>query len=42
VLLTAEWWLMRDLERARKIAPAKIIRVSVLGTPASIYVCDKA
>ncbi len=42
VLLTAEWRLMRDLERARKIAPAKIIRVSVLGTPASIYVCDKA
>ncbi|HYL60808.1 MAG TPA: methyltransferase domain-containing protein [Candidatus Acidoferrales bacterium] len=42
VLLTAEWRLMRDLERARKIAPAKIIRVSVLGTPASIYVCYKA
>jgi 23S rRNA G2445 N2-methylase RlmL len=41
VLLTAEWRLMHDLERSRKITPAKIIRVSVLGTPASIYVCDK-
>ena len=41
VLLTAEWRLMRDLERSRKIRPAKIIRVSVLGTPASIYVCNK-
>ena len=41
VLLTAEWRLMRDLERSRKITPAKIIRVSVLGTPASIYVCNK-
>jgi len=33
---------MRDLERARKIAPTKIIRVSVLGKPAAIYVCRKA
>jgi hypothetical protein len=42
VMLTAEWRLMRDLERARKIAPHKIIRVSVLGKPAAIYVCRKA
>ena len=41
VMLTAEWRLMRDLERTRKIAPSKIIRVSVLGKPAAIYVCRK-
>src|SRR5271168_4042857 len=41
VLLTAEWRLMRDLERSRKIAPGKIIRVSILGTPASVYVIKK-
>ena len=41
VLLTAEWRLMRDLERTRKIAPSKIIRVSVLGKPAAIYLCRK-
>jgi tRNA (guanine6-N2)-methyltransferase len=42
VLLTAEWRLMRDLERSRKIAPpSKIIRVSLLGTPASVYVIKK-
>jgi tRNA (guanine6-N2)-methyltransferase len=41
VMLTAEWRLMRDLERIRKIAPSKIIRVSVLGKPAAIYVCRK-
>lgn len=42
VMLTAEWRVMRDLERTRKIAPSKIIRVSVLGKPAAIYVCRKA
>jgi tRNA (guanine6-N2)-methyltransferase len=41
VLLTSEWRLMRELERTRKIAPRKIIRVSVLGKPAAIYVCSK-
>jgi tRNA G10 N-methylase Trm11 len=41
VLLTAEWRLMRDLERTRKITPSKIIRVSVLGKPAAIYLCRK-
>ena len=42
VLLTAEWRLMRDLERSRKIAPpSKITRVSLLGTPASVYVIEK-
>jgi tRNA (guanine6-N2)-methyltransferase len=42
VMLTSEWRLMRELERTRKIAPSKIIRVSVLGQPAAIYVCSKA
>ncbi|MGB0061967.1 TRM11 family SAM-dependent methyltransferase, partial [Candidatus Binatus sp.] len=42
VLLTSEWRLMRELERTRKIAPSKIIRVSVLGKPAAIYICHKA
>ncbi len=42
VLLTSEWRLMRELERTRKIAPSKIIRVSVLGKPAAIYLCHKA
>jgi tRNA (guanine6-N2)-methyltransferase len=41
VMLTAEWRLMRELERTRKFAPSKIIRVSVLGKPAAIYVCRK-
>jgi tRNA (guanine6-N2)-methyltransferase len=41
VLLTSEWRLMRELERTRKIAPSKIIRVSVLGKPAAIYVYRK-
>ncbi len=42
VILTAEWRLMRDLERSHKIAPGKIIRVSILGTPASVYVIKKS
>ncbi len=41
VMLTAEWRLMRELERIRKIAQSKIIRVSVLGKLAAIYVCRK-
>ena len=41
-MLTSEWRLMRELERTRKIAPSRIIRVSVLGKPAAIYVCRKA
>jgi hypothetical protein len=41
VMLTAEWRLMRELERAGRIAPARTIRVSVLGQPAAIYVCGK-
>jgi tRNA (guanine6-N2)-methyltransferase len=41
VMLTAEWRLMRELERTRKLAPSKIIRVSVLGKPAAIYICRK-
>ncbi len=41
VMLTAEWRLMRELERAGKIAPSRIIRVSILGKPAAIYVCRK-
>ncbi len=42
VLLTAEWQLMRDLERGRKIAPSRTLRVSILGTPATIYICKKS
>ena len=41
VMLTAEWRLMRELERTRKFTPSKIIRVSVLGKPAAIYLCRK-
>jgi 23S rRNA G2445 N2-methylase RlmL len=41
VMLTAEWRLMRELERLGRIAPARTIRVSVLGQPAAIYVCGK-
>jgi 23S rRNA G2445 N2-methylase RlmL len=41
VMLTAEGRLMRELERTRKFAPSKIIRVSVLGKSAAIYVCRK-
>ena len=41
VMLTAEWRLMRELERTRKLTPSKIIRVSVLGEPAAIYFCRK-
>jgi tRNA (guanine6-N2)-methyltransferase len=41
VMLTAEWRLTRELERTRKFTPSKIIRVSVLGKPAAIYVCRK-
>ncbi|MDB5107924.1 MAG: hypothetical protein JWM69_865, partial [Candidatus Binatus sp.] len=31
----------RDLQMRRRIAPSKVFRVSILGTPASIYVCPK-
>jgi tRNA (guanine6-N2)-methyltransferase len=42
VILTAEWRLMRELERSRKImAPGKTVRVSILGTPAAVYVFHK-
>jgi tRNA (guanine6-N2)-methyltransferase len=42
VILTAEWRLMRELQMRGKIAPGKVYRVSMLGTPASIYVIRKA
>jgi tRNA (guanine6-N2)-methyltransferase len=41
VLLTAEWRLMHDLISRGRIRPEKIIRATILGAPASIYVCRK-
>ncbi len=41
VLLTSEWRLMRDLIDRGKLAIEKMMRVTVLGAPASIYVCRK-
>ncbi len=38
VLLTAEARLMRELEQRRVFIPSSVTRVSVLGTPAAIYV----
>jgi tRNA (guanine6-N2)-methyltransferase len=42
VILTAEWRLMRELQMRGKIVPGKVYRVSMLGTPASIYLIRKA
>jgi tRNA (guanine6-N2)-methyltransferase len=42
VLLTAEWRLMRDLIERGALAAEKISRVTVLGAPASLYLCKKA
>ena len=39
VLLTAETRLMRELWSNGALRPSKVIQVSVLGTPASIYTC---
>jgi len=39
VLMTAETRLMRELFEEHQIAPASILTVTVLGAPASIYVC---
>src|SRR5208282_1377475 len=41
VLLTAEWRLMRDLIDRRALAVEKMMRVTILGAPASVYVCGK-
>ncbi|HEY6418679.1 MAG TPA: methyltransferase domain-containing protein [Candidatus Binataceae bacterium] len=41
VILTAEWRLMRELETRGALKVSKVIRVSVLGAPAAIYVCRK-
>ncbi|HEY6395765.1 MAG TPA: methyltransferase domain-containing protein, partial [Candidatus Binataceae bacterium] len=41
VLLTAEWHLMRELTAKRRLNPIKTLRVSILGSPAAIYVCRK-
>jgi len=41
VFLTSEWRLMRMLESRGLIRPCQTYRVSILGTPATIYVCKK-
>jgi len=42
VLLTSEWRLMRDLADRGALAAEKPMRVTVLGMPASLYVCAKS
>jgi tRNA (guanine6-N2)-methyltransferase len=42
VMLTAEWRLMNELVQRHAIAPRKILRVTILGASASVYVCTKA
>ena len=42
VLLTAEWRLMRDLIERGALAVENMSRVTVLGAPASLYLCKKA
>ncbi|MGH7948623.1 MAG: TRM11 family SAM-dependent methyltransferase, partial [Candidatus Binataceae bacterium] len=41
VLLTAETRLMHELRVRGAIAPDRVLRVTVLGRPAAIYVCPK-
>src|SRR5580658_2277107 len=41
VILTAEWRLMRDAEPRGALRTSKVMRVSVLGAPAAIYVLRK-
>ncbi len=42
VLLTSEWRLMRDLADRGAVAVEKMLRVTILGIAASVYVCGKA
>jgi len=42
VLLTSEWRLMRDLADRGALAVQKMMRVTVLGMRASLYVCAKS
>ncbi len=42
VMLTSEWRLMRDLADRGAIAVRNVLRVTVLGIAASVYVCGKA
>ena len=42
VLLTAEWRLIRDLTERGALAVENMSRVTVLGAPASLYLCKKA
>jgi len=42
VLLTAEWGLMRDLIERGALAVESTSRVTVLGAPASLYLCKRA
>jgi tRNA (guanine6-N2)-methyltransferase len=41
ILLTAEWRLMRDLIERGALAVENLLRVTVLGAPASLYLCKK-
>ncbi len=41
VLLTAETRLMRELWRDGMFKPSRVLHVSVLGAPASVYVCPR-
>jgi tRNA (guanine6-N2)-methyltransferase len=42
VLLTSEWRLMRDLADRGLLSVEKNLRVTILGAPASVYVCKKS
>jgi tRNA (guanine6-N2)-methyltransferase len=42
VLLTGEWRLMRDLGDRGALKVDKLMRVTILGAPASLYVCGKS
>jgi tRNA (guanine6-N2)-methyltransferase len=41
VMLTSEWRLMSDLIARRAIAPLSVMRVTILGASAAVYVCRK-
>jgi len=41
VILTAEWRIMNQLIDRREIAPISVMHVTILGSPASVYVCRK-
>jgi len=41
VILTAEWRIMNQLIDRGEVAPMSIMRVTILGSPATVYVCRK-